>query len=147
MPARSRNRRAACCLLVALVCLPGISARAFAAAAELSPEEKEVRLAADRFEFIKRFDFTIRVAPRLDDFTDIAEASRAMPHLNWVEVARSRVDRPEPPPPVVPLGLAGVVWAFRHPAQGWRVVVPIPPDQIPQLVLPAEPALQSIRLG
>jgi hypothetical protein len=136
-----------CWFAAALACLLGTSVKAFAAAPELSPEGEGVRCAADRCEFIERFDFTIRVAPRLDDFTAVAESSRAIPQLNWVEVARSRVDRPEPAPPVVPLGLEGVVWAFRHPADGWRVVTPIPPDQVPQLVLPAQPTLRLIRLG
>lgn len=114
------------CACATLLCLMSISANALAA---------------------PRLDFTIRVSPALDDITNVRQSGGAIPQMNWVEVVRSRIDRPEPPPPVVPAGLAGLVWGVRHPAEGWRVVLPIPPDQVPKLVLPADPANRSARLG
>jgi hypothetical protein len=114
---------------------------------ELSAADAEQPRPADRFAFTERFDFTIRVDPQLEDVVELTDASETVPEMNWVEVVRLRMDRPEPPPPIVPPGLQGVVWALENPAESWRMIFPIPPDQAPHLVLPADPPLPFPSLG
>jgi len=120
---------------------------ALAPRAGLSAAENVPAKSADLFDFTERFDFTIHVSPLPQDASWVADRSMPRPDLNWVEVVRSRVDRPEPPPPLVPAGLDGVVWAFAHPADSWRLILPIPPEQAPELVLPADPPLRFMRMG
>ena len=64
--------------------------------------------------------------------------------MNWPEAVRLRLDDPEPPPRVVPIGLQALPWAVANAADAWRLVLPIPPHQAPQLVLAAEPPRERL---
>lgn len=87
-----------------------------------------------------RLDFARRIGPLQELTAHAPEPTFGEARdPDWVELLRWRVDTPDSPPPLVPAGLAGLSWAFENPSDGWRVVLPIPPNQVPRLVLPADP--------
>lgn len=90
---------------------------------------------------LERLDYTRRVGPFAELPSEMFDAG--MLDLDWVEVERHRLDAPAPPPPVVPPGLQGILWAFSHVSDAWRLVFPIPPEQAPVLVLAADPHLDT----
>lgn len=79
-----------------------------------------------------KFDYTLHVAPSKEGPQMVDTQSQM---LDWVQVERARVDAALPSRPMVPPGLQGVFWALTHVSTAWRLVLPVPPEQMPEFTL------------
>lgn len=119
-------------------------------ALQLSAQEIGPTECTQQCEYLSRIapDYSIQVIPSVRH--SASKEAFSPPALDsakrgWTLVARWRLDEPAPFPPPVPIGAAGLAWAVDNPSDFWRVIMPIPPEQTPQLTLAAEPRTQRLR--